>query len=303
MNYLIPKIPFVPRLIIFAGLVALGIFIQYAPGLEARFDNGIYFWLGFLCMLLGSIFVISRSYNNKPLDLGFEDWKPVTRLEFNKIKDNLTNTKRAKIPFYFKPTFGGLVLTGLGGFLFFLFIIDVPSAGFFALFLNAAIILYAPSFTGAIKLWTPWELSIKMDRFNGVIQAAETSGKNLTMTPYLRFDKDKENRQIPEDIRIMIEPKRKPADFVGVQFQVAINNGPNGAVPYMYAVFLCKGKGETYQKLSQASYKNMVREPGGDKEYGYVVVRQQTSGGGYHTSNKDCLNLYEIVESQLIRLG
>ena len=44
----------------------------------------------------------------------------------------------------------------------------------------------------------------------------------------------------------MVEPRRKPADFLGAQFQVAVNNGPNGAVPYLYAVFLCRGKGPTY---------------------------------------------------------
>ena len=72
----------------------------------------------------------------------------------------------------------------------------------------------------------------------------------IIITLYLRLDKSKEGQQIPEDIRLMVEPRRKPADFLGVQLQVAANTGSNGSVPHMYAVFLCKGKGARPARLS-----------------------------------------------------
>jgi hypothetical protein len=144
---------------------------------------------------------------------------------------------------------------------------------------------------------------MKMERFKTVLNAANKSSKEFIVTPYLRLDKDKEGRQIPEDVRLMIEPRRKPRDFVGVQLQVAINNGPNGAVPYMYSVFLCKGKGATYRILRDAGFGSMVKEPGGDEEYGYIVVRQRTSGGGYHTDSQGCLRLFEEVKKGLQELS
>ena len=135
-----------------------------------------------------------------------------------------------------------------------------------------------------------------------ILSAEQAEGGDIIVTPYLRLDKDKEDHQIPEDIRLMVEPRRKPADFLGVQFQVAVNKGPNGAVPYLYSVFLCKGKGETYQALSRERFGEYEREPGGDKEYGYVVVRQETSGTGYHTTDADVRRLFDMVKEKLLAM-
>jgi hypothetical protein len=71
----------------------------------------------------------------------------------------------------------------------------------------------------------------------------------------------------------------------------------------MYAVFLCRGKGETYQAFAAARFGDYVREPGGDKEYGYVVVRQRTERGGYHTTPDDCRRLYATVKEKLLALN
>ena len=126
--------------------------------------------------------------------------------------------------------------------------------------------------------------------------------KTIIVTPYLRLDKDKKGREIPEDVRLMLEPRRKPADFVGIQIQVAINNGANGAVPYMYAVFLGKGKNNSFRALEKMNYGNYIKEPGGDEEYGYIVIRQKTGGGGYHTTTGNCINLYNTVKAKLFNM-
>ena len=152
-----------------------------------------------------------------------------------------------------------------------------------------------------VKIWTPNELKLKMDRFTTVMEHAQND-KSIIITPYLRLDKDKKGREIPEDIRIMAEPRRKPEDFIGIQFQAAINNGQYGAVPYMYAVYLCKGKGRSFNIFNKMDYKPYIKETGGDEEYGTIVVRQVTSGGGYHTTNRACADLYDIVRQKLDRL-
>jgi hypothetical protein len=68
-------------------------------------------------------------------------------------------------------------------------------------------------------------------------------------------------------------------------------------------VFLCRGKGPTYQALSDTPFRGWVKEPGGDKEYGYVVVRQKTSGTGYHTTSEDVRRLYDMVKSTLTSMS
>ena len=100
-----------------------------------------------------------------------------------------------------------------------------------------------------------------------------------------------------------IELRRNPEDFVGVQFQIAVNSGPNGKVPYMYAVFLCRGKGKSFRSISEMDFGSFIVEPGGDEEYGTVVVRQQTTGTGYHTDSSDCRRLYLLAAARLTALG
>ncbi|MBN2536625.1 MAG: hypothetical protein JXB88_27325 [Spirochaetales bacterium] len=293
INYVIPKIPLPLRMISFILCETGGIAIQFfLPSL---------FFLSLVLMVAGSVLLIARNYKNKPLDLGFEDWKPASGIEFERIEQNLKMTKKLSYPFIYKGGFGVVVLVILGIAAFFAFVND--AYGVLILVLDVAIIFFPVSWTGVVQLWTPSELKMKMERFCTIMQEAKKSPGKLIVTPYLRLDKDKEGRQIPEDVRLMIEPKRKPEDFLGAQIQIAINNGPNGAVPYMYAVFLCKGKGPTFEKLTKEKYGSMIKEPGGDNEYGYIVVRQRTGGGGYHTTPNDCIRLFGILKEKLITLS
>ena len=293
IDFIIPKIPFPIRIILFAICEVAGILIQ-------TFFSSL-FLLSFIIMIGGSFLLAAKNYRNKPMDLGFEDWKPASKTEFDRIEQNLSMTKKISYPFIYKGKFGGFLLILFGGLAFFFIIAEAFKM--LIILLDFAIIFFPVSWTGIVQLWTPAQLKMKMVCFNTVIEKAEKSGGNNIVTPYLRLDKDKEGRQIPEDVRLMIEPRRKPGDFIGVQIQVAINNGPNGAVPYMYAVFLCKGKGDTYDTLSSAEYGSMIKEPGGDDEYGFIVIRQRTSGGGYNTDINDCKKLYDVIEDKLIRFS
>jgi hypothetical protein len=293
MKYMIPKIPLMLRFVIFTIVVCTGVWYQfYYPG-------GTW-WIGCLLILVGGFFVIAKDFFNKPLDLGFEDWQPATKEEFKKINDNLKLTKKAKYPFYFRKPFGISVVSALLLMLLLIRIMDdSPDYNIMLAIFDSALIAGPVLIGGSIKLWMPGDLKLKMERFDTIMEECLKSGDKLIIAPYIRLDKDKEGRQIPEDIRLLVEPRRKPDELIGVQVQVAINNGPNGAVPYMYAVFLCKGRGKLFEYFGSQDYENMIKEPGGDKDYGYVVVRQPTGGSGYHTDNNDCLKLFGIIKKRL----
>ena len=88
------------------------------------------------------------------------------------------------------------------------------------------------------------------------------------------------------------------------QVQAAINNGPNGPVPYLYAVVLTRGKdGPAHGAAARLRLKGYEVEAGGDKEYGTVVIRQKTSGGGYHTTPDDCSELASLCYRFLASLA
>ena len=295
MRFVIPRVFFPARLAILTAFAVLGFCLQ------VLLVGGVGFFLGTLLMVPGLFFVAARNFRNKPMDVGQEDWNPASVREFDRIKSNLQLTRQKGFSVIYRAGFGwfiAVVLAVASG------VLSSSNRPFAALVVFDALVLLVPFLlTGNVKLWTPQELAFRMRVFDPILSTEQAEGGDIIITPYLRLDKDKEGHEIPEDIRLMVEPRRKPADFLGVQLQVAVNEGPNGSVPYMYAVFLCRGKGETYQRLASQRFDDFEREPGGDKEYGYVVVRQQTSGTGYHTTDSDVRRLYEMVKRKLAALS
>jgi len=282
-------------------LALFGLFAAAGLALQALLPGGWGFLPGIVVMVPGVLLMLAKSYRNKPMDVGQEDWQPASVREFDRIKANLQQTRQKRYAVIYRSGFGWFIaivlfvlalITGgagrrLGGFLF----------------ADALVLLVPFLLTGNVHLWTPTEMAFRMRVFDPILASEQAEGGDIIITPYLRLDKDKAGHQVPEDIRLMVEPRRKPADFLGVQLQVAVNNGPNGAVPYLYSVFLCKGQGPTYQKVTRMDFGNYVTEPGGDKEYGYVVVRQKTTGTGYHTTDQDVHRLYAMVKEKLLGLG
>jgi hypothetical protein len=295
MTFLIAKkLPFPARLLVF------GLFSAAGLALQTLIPGGFGFLPGIIVMVPGLLFLLAKSYRNKPMDIGQEDWQPASVLEFDRIKSNLQQTRQKTYGVIYRPGFGWFIAVVL----FLLAVIIGGSGRPLGAFVCAdALVLLIPFlFTGNVRLWTPQELAFRMRVFEPILSSEPAEGGDIIITPYLRLDKDKAGHQVPEDIRLMVEPRRKPADFLGVQLQVAVNNGPNGKVPYLYSVFLCKGKGASYQAVSRMDFGEYVQEPGGDKEYGYVVVRQPTSGTGYHTTDADVRRLFSLVKEKLLAM-
>ncbi len=294
LEYVIPKVAVPSRLLIFAGCAMVGLVLQIV------IPNGYGFVPGLICMAPGVAFLWARNFRNKPMDIGQEDWQPSSVREFDRIRNNLQQTRQKRYSVIYRPWFGWFIALVLLASAVVCFASDNRLGTFVSA--DAFVFLLPLLFSGNVSLWTPKELAFRMGVFEPILSSEQAEGGEVVITPYLKLDKDAEGHQIPEDIRLMVEPRRKPADFMGVQLQVAVNKGPNGNVPYMYAVFLCKGKGQTYQALSQAKFGDYITEPGGDKDYGYIVVRQQTSGTGYHTTDADVRRLYATVKEKLLAM-
>jgi len=289
LKYVVPGLPLALRLLLFYIVEALGMFVQlYAEK----------FLPGSLIMIAGLVLVFARSYSNKPEDTGLENWFPVSFDEFERIETNLKAIKVVKYPRLYRIRFGCLidvllvVVAMVSSFLF-------QEVLIFLVFMDIIIVTFPLFYSGVVKLWTPMELSLKMAGFRAIADKAKEAEGDLVITPYIRFDKDKEGKLIPEDVRFMVELKRTPPDLLGAQFQTAINKGPKGQVPYMYAVFICKGKGPSFLKLGALRFGRFISEPAEADDYSTLVVRQKTESGGYHTADGDCLELFSTVAEAL----
>jgi hypothetical protein len=274
------------RLVLAGGLFAAGVALELA--LRASM-----FLPGILVVLAGWLPLMLKRATNKPDDQGLEEWRPVPMAEVDKLDDALRES--GKLRTRTRSASAGLAL-GLGIPAFVVFLgVSAATGRTDAYFIgvNAAAFLVPALLFGRVKVFTPAEISMKMPCFRALL--SETPPEGIAVAPYMRFDKDKSGADVPEDLRLLYELKRPPADLVGIQVQAAINNGPNGAVPYMYAVVLTKGrKGPSYDVAKRVRSSDYEVEVGGDDEYGTVVLRQETSGGGYNTTPDDCRKLMRL---------
>ncbi len=275
------------RFILSGALFALGAALQVGVGVLP----------GTLVILAGWIPLRLRRVTNKPKDQGLEKWKPVGAAEVDRILDAFSRAGKLR-----RASGGRSALRILAGVLL---MISVPvsfgiSGGAGLVALDALLFLFPALFFGKVKVFTPGLIAQKLLGFEAI--RSEPLPEGWVLTPYIRFDEDEEGQDVPEDLRFLLEPKKKAGDLVGVQFQTAINNGANGPVPYMYAVVLTRGrKGPAYESLRGFSARGYEVERGGDDEYGTVVIRQSTGGGGYHTKPDQCRKLFRLAVSALAR--
>lgn len=281
------------RLVLSGGLFAAGIALELA--VEAAFLPGA------IVALAGWLPLMLRRASNKPDDQGLEEWRPVSMAEVDRLDDGIRESRALRRK---TASYGSIAALALGVPAFIIVLVaslamDRTDVAFVAA--NAAVLLVPSLLFGRVKVFTPGEIAMKMPCFRAILSDGLPEG--VIVAPYIRFDKDASGGDVPEDLRILLELKRPPADLVGIQVQAAINNGPNGAVPYLYAVVLTKGKaGPSYAVAQRVSAAGFEVEPGGDKEYGTVVIRQSTDNGGYQTTPDDCRSLMRVCLKALERI-
>ncbi len=283
------------RIVLAAGLFTAG------AGLDLAFQGPLRL-LGPALAVLGWFPLMLRPATNRPEDQGLEEWRPVSMAELDRLDESLRTSRKlrrkarspsiASLAVPFAALAALALVVGLA-----LEREDlVFAAGYGLVFLVPAL------FFGRVRIFLPKDIDFKLPSFKAALEEPWPQG--VALVPYLRFDKDPAGRDIPEDLRLMLELKRPFEDFVGIQLQAAVNKGPNGEVPYLYAVILTKGRlGPSYRRACGIRARGFEIEPGGEGEYGTVVLRQATSGGGYYTSPEDCRRLTRLCYEFLVSLS
>ncbi len=269
-------------------LVAAGALYAVAVALQVALGST---FAGLLPVFVAWFLLSLKPATNKPKDKGLEEWRAVSDGEVARIADNLSRSKKLRNSMA-GPTVLKLMLLVVMFFAASAASIASPRAGL--VLFDLSLFCLPGLFFGSVKAHVPFEFDLKLARFVAAMNVPRPEG--FVLTPYLRFDKDEQGRDVPEDLRLMLEPRRKPADLVGIQFQASINKGANGNVPYMYAVVLTRGRnGPAYGRFRTMSAHGYEVEVGGDDNYGTVVVRQDTGSGGYHTTDDDCEQLMGLM--------
>jgi hypothetical protein len=233
--------------------------------------------------------------------------------EVDRLAGRLRRAKQLRIPLWYDIQLG-IIITPLAGFA--LCVMGGLAGAEGAFLLTALYLVFFPSLWFArIKKRYPRDLAEKLHAFTPVLNnPAETPEKKdspwngYKVTPMILFDRDNEGGKTPRDIRVMLEPpKNKTPELAGVQFQITFNRGPRGKVPYMYAVFITRGKGQLWQRLGDLEYPGYTVEKESSpeqEEYGAVVLRLHTTSrrDGYHTREEDIKTLISRVKETLEKI-
>lgn len=226
-----------------------------------------------------------------------DTWKPVTLTEVDRLRTKLQSIRKVKT-----SDTSYLLFCLLMTFAFFtLAIITAIFTGIvgFCLVIELYIIFIPFIWLARLDGWNP-QIADSIEAFKPILNAVVPD--ELQLSPLLHFDGSDgmTENSLPADIRVMLAPgeampRNVRDELLGAQFQLSYNTGPNGKVPYIYAVFITKGKGKIWQTLKETKVSNYKIESSSSEEggvvYGTVVLRN----GGYHTAETDVKNLFTNV--------
>jgi hypothetical protein len=238
--------------------------------------------------------------------------------EIDAVSARIRTLRTAPVPFQYTTgyaiLFTLLCLTGIGGCL------GAGSFLFAAVCLDLLFVAVPYSWNVRIKKWHPAQLEKRLSEYAQLLSFPFPEG--IRIVPSLRFDETAQGEKLPEDFRMMIDTDHGPDNLVGAQFQIAHNTGPNGTVPYVYAVIITKEDqpdsiSDTLEQLASFKAPGFVTDmnPGEKPEqaengktirYGSLVIRQDTDTrtDGYHTRPEDVNRLvHEVIRAlQLLEI-
>jgi hypothetical protein len=305
------------RLTLVAVLLGAGLLVQLTASIS----------IGFVVFFVGCLFGAVRGRKKRPQTHGKREWQQsnIEGLRTVLAVRNQARTAGAKTGAFNPLKAKGcgclllMILTIITGALFVAAVIDGPAVNAFgtpfikggplwpAWVLDMAALLIVLWFSGQVSAWQPDELLIKAGQLLFIAEEA-AKDQSLEVTPSLEIVKA-EHGDLPTDARLLIKPKDAPEGLVGIQVQTSLNSVQGTNYPYTYCVMLAKPEMRLSEKAqAMAERRRREMEFGGaviqvenQPDMDVVVVRQQTGGGGYKTSNEGAWKILAIARELLQR--
>lgn len=251
------------------------------------------FFPGCAFVLLGNLLLLVRGYDNR-VQLGKfapeASWEKVDRSKFLEVERLHRDMRRWDRSF--------LDITNKLGF--FVFAIIAAVIGVFLMMGvekgdpisviisgDAGLLLFPHWFTGIRSILTQPLLVLKIKTFQQVLNTKNRSWLSGVDVEYFILMKGADTR-IPDDVKIRLDIKNKPKDFLGLYGQVVANTVNGNSYPYFYVVLVAR-KGFGLSKIHDAFSppKNITKEFKVEDDVEVLVIRQTTTRtSGYHTKEK-----------------
>ena len=117
---------------------------------------------------------------------------------------------------------------------------------------------------------------------------------------------------MPKDVKAMVRFSNGPADFYGLQIQIAINSVQGSDYPYAYCVLVAKPGFNLHDRLARlgvtpgpgwsAGNAVVVVEAENNDDAEVMIFRQETAGEGYRTKPRQAQAIFEFALSFARRL-
>lgn len=263
-------------------LTILLFFAGYALQLSARnILVGLPFFI--LCLLLNLI----RGFSLKPIRAMTYEWQEVTPAKINKVNKHCQKLERLRsgnigcILFFIFVVF--LFIFGVS--LLEIFVKDRENAfALTALFVDSLVIFAGLVLSGRRSIWIPNNLTTKTAVIQRILKHPNFSkNPDIKIIPYLEIGETKEGT-FPNDTRILVRFKDAPEEFIGLQYQISINNVKDKAYPYCYSVIIARPSFRLFEKFKPVSLNKITIETERSEEADVIIIRQTTTKtSGYYT--------------------
>ncbi|MGB9721008.1 MAG: hypothetical protein ACPL28_05970 [bacterium] len=269
-------------------ITVLLFFTGYALQLSSR---NILVGLPFIifCMMLNLI----KNFSLKPVRPMKLEWKEVTPERVEQVHNHCQRLSKIRggalgcvifMVIVFVLLFFGLpLLEVIGNALF-----SNISGSFpiITLIIDSLIVFGGALLSGRRSVWIPNNFDIKIPIIKRILNHPVFSkDPSMKIIPYLEIGETKEG-QFPNDTRILIKFKDAPEDFIGLQFQISINNVQGRLYPYCYCVVIARPSFRLFEKFKSVEFSRITIETEKSSEADVIVIRQTTTkSSGYHTNN------------------
>ena len=308
--YVAPKIDYRSRLIGAFALVLLGLLIQ----LFWQGDSSATMLLLTVPLLVaGNLLLLVQGYHLKPgYGLMGGEWEKTTRDRFAQARVLENQGKNWDETFIDLTCVSGVVLLLLLAVPVALIAAGLASsrdARFWAIpfVVDTAVLLLPHWITGTRRAWRPVALRQQIDSLEIALDSIEPYDEPPCQIQPMFEMAGSGTRRTPIAARVFIRYPDEPDDFLGLQFQVAVNDVQGTKYPYLYAVIVAKPPfGLLHRHLAEieAQFQAPSQKPTGwgrlfktqapggitiessrEPDVEVIIIRQKTSkDSGCHTN-------------------
>ena len=289
------------RLVIAFGLIALGLLAQ--PGLPPH-THPIPWAVTLLVILCGNCLLLVRGYDLRPSHLGSDiRWERTTEEQFRQVDRLVRSVKRWDESITdISCTSGLLALLALGGACGYItvWLMDQPGGEVWAVMFaaDAAVLILPHWVTGMRRGWRPVSLEQQVNAINVALEQVRKFPAPPCQIQRMFGVSGKKEQNVPVGARAFIAFPEGPENFLGLQFQVSINEVKGTQYPYLYAVLVARHefamlKQPAALEAGKRAGRQLTVETKREKDVDVIVIRRKTTKtSGYHTQPR---HIAEIV--------